>query len=333
MSVCSLRASNKELQEFLALLSDTSDDELEASTPEPKAIWYEKFPEVTLTITGSQRVFRELDIHHLTGGKAFYEVSTGKYLEIMHTSIGKRFTETHMPVDYRKEAAEIMGLLSDHPYFQTFVHPLTPIGKDHFTVSEFEFGISLHNIFGIGKGEERYRHLHEQILLNFDYYLAQLITIFETLSDHGVFYGMVKAANLCVLANGKLQLVDLRQAFRPYVQPRKKFHVLPPWVPPEIKDRSVVGPYSHFYSLGGMLYELLTDIPFNVNQEERKYPSDMSRDVIDIVELILTPDYERRIGALSKIKVKPYFRNISWVRLEKGTLDAPLTLPQSYFQL
>jgi hypothetical protein len=297
--------------------------------------WYMKFPRIQIIIAEKLRTLHIIGMETYVGCSVYFEPSTSAYYEILPIIIGDKPLGRAAPVEYHEESAAVMRILADlpgHSYFPAPIDTMCTYQGNHYSVSKFRLGISLENIFYTKNDHELKNlmlNLRERILTDFPFFLAQLITIFEILSGSGVFYGKVECRMISLLSNGYMELVDLRQAFRPYQQRRKYVSASMPWAPPEVRSGKKVGPYSHFYSLGGLVYELVTRKKFSaINADHRKlgFPLDISPDLKTIIEDLLTVDYEQRIATLSRIKVSPFFTAINWIAVRQGTEPSPITL-------
>lgn len=284
----------------------------------------------SMYIKGVQRKLYLKNLWHYIGGYVYHDPEYQVDFEIQNMFVGDKATADASPLEYIHETVQVMRLLGYAPGFQFFpnlVDPHALLNGQRYIVNEFRQGISFENIFNTPADHpfpDLMMGIRTKIFENFHFYLAQLITIFEVLSDNGVFNGKVKLSNISILANGNLEMPDLRAAFRPELQKRKHVTASMPYASPEVRTGKHVGAYSHFFSLGAMLYELTTGRPFHL--EELDFPDGFNEDLEEIISHLLTVNYERRIGALSKVKTNRYFKDINWKAMLVGDAEPPIQL-------
>lgn len=288
-----------------------------------------------ITIKGVPRKLKMSNMYPYIGGFVYHDPDYHAYFELQRMFVGDRLTPQTWPKEYIKEAVHVMRMVGTSPgfhFFPTLVDPNCLVDGQRYIVNEFRHGISFENLFNTAVDHplpELMQRIRGEVFDSFPFYLAQLITIFEVLGDQGVFNGKVQLSNISLLANGNLELVDLRSAFRPEAQKRKYVTASMPYAPPEVRSGKHVGAYSHFFSLGALVYELTTGIPFDYERavvETLVFPKKFCPDLQEIVEHLLTVNYERRIAALGKIKTSPYFQGIRWRDILLGEASPPINL-------
>ena len=155
----------------------------------------------------------------------------------------------------RQEREEEMGLRLDHPYILKFI----PVDGHHryYVVTEYLTGYTLaEHLKTLGRLPEA-----EAISI-----VRRICEALRYLHEEGVVHYDLKPANIMLCADGSIRLIDFGLA-----QPveTSRFHLRGPappmgtiaYVSPEQIQRKRGRPSADIYSLGGMLYEMLTGSP------------------------------------------------------------------------
>jgi serine/threonine protein kinase len=155
----------------------------------------------------------------------------------------------------REEREEEMGLRLNHPYILKFV----PVEGHHryYVVTEYVNG---HSVAEHLKKEGR---LAEEEAVSI---VRRICEALRYLHEKGVVHYDLKPANIMLCADGSIRLIDFGLA-----QPveTSRFHLRGPappmgsvaYISPEQIQRKRGRPSADIYSLGGMLYEMLTGSP------------------------------------------------------------------------
>lgn len=112
----------------------------------------------------------------------------------------------------------------------------------------------------------------------------------------------------------------------------------PEYLAPEVLNRSGHGRAVDWWSLGALLYEMLTGLPpfysrdrnllfDKIRKGDLDYPPYLSPEAVDILKKLLTRDPTRRLGCgpgdALELKNHPYFKAIDWTALREGRIPAP----------
>ena len=155
----------------------------------------------------------------------------------------------------RQEREEEMGLRLDHPYVLKFV----PVGghRRHYIVTEYLTGYTLaDHLKNLGRLPEA-----EAISV-----ARRICEALQHLHEEGVVHYDLKLANIMLCTDGSIRLIDFGLA-QPVETSRFHLHGSAPpmgtvaYVSPEQIQRKRGRPSADIYSLGGMLYEMLTGYP------------------------------------------------------------------------
>jgi serine/threonine protein kinase len=155
----------------------------------------------------------------------------------------------------RQEREEEMGLRLDHPYVLKFV----PVAghRRHYIVTEYLTGHTLaEDLKKLGRLAEA-----EAISI-----ARRICEALQHLHEEGVVHYDLKPANIMLCTDGSIRLIDFGLA-QPVETSRFHLHGSAPpmgtvaYVSPEQIQRKRGRPSADIYSLGGMLYEMLTGSP------------------------------------------------------------------------
>ncbi|ETW00761.1 AGC protein kinase [Aphanomyces invadans] len=178
------------------------------------------------------------------------------------------------------------------------------------------------------------------------FYIAQLVLALEHLHRHGIVYRDLKPENVLLTADGHAKLVDFGLA---------KFGILEPtygtktmcgsfeYLAPEVWDGKEYGTAVDWWSLGIVLFEMLTGLPpwYNSNAsftspvayvKARSTPLDIpsyvSVDATHLIQSLLIPLPSARLGSQrgsAEVKEHPFFHECNWSAMAHGSIPPPIS--------
>ena len=167
------------------------------------------------------------------------------------------------------------------------------------------------------------------------FYAAQVTLIFEHLHALNVVYRDLKPENIMLDCDGYLKLVDFGFA---KVVPERTYTLCgtPEYLAPEILHNHGHGKAVDWWTLGVLLYEMLTGVdPFNADdpmgiyenilKRALHFPRRFDKDAKSLVKHLLEPDLSKRFGNLKNgaldVKNHRFFDIINWKLIhQKGVL-------------
>eukprot|EP00033_Pygsuia_biforma_P000952 GCRY01001094.1.p1 GENE.GCRY01001094.1~~GCRY01001094.1.p1 ORF type:complete len:460 (+),score=71.42 GCRY01001094.1:88-1467(+) len=174
------------------------------------------------------------------------------------------------------------------------------------------------------------------------FYTAELVLALEHLHRNGVIYRDLKTENILLSSSGHICLTDFglcKEGVSLSVDERTQtFCGTPEYLAPEVLRGEMYGHCVDWWSLGTLLFEMLTGLPPFYNEdvnvmyqrileEPLVLPDFLSREAKDLLSRLLTRDPTQRLGSgpedADPIKAHPFFRNIDWNGLMKKEIDAP----------
>jgi len=174
------------------------------------------------------------------------------------------------------------------------------------------------------------------------FYIACVVSAFEYLHNRGIIYRDLKPENLLLDKQGYIKMVDF--GFSKHIDSGRKtwtFCGTPEYVAPEIilnkgHDRSV-----DFWSLGVLMYELLTGTPpftasdpmkvYNIilrGFDQMDFPRHITRNAVTIMKKFCRDNPSERLGyqkdGVLDIKKHKWFQGFDWAGLVERSLTPPI---------
>jgi len=173
------------------------------------------------------------------------------------------------------------------------------------------------------------------------FYASEITLALGYVHTLDVVYRDLKPENVLLDERGHVRLTDFglsKEGIRLNASGAHSFCGTPEYLAPEILNRQGHGRAVDWWSLGALLYEMLTGLPpfYHANREklfekirsaELTYPQYLSRDATGILQGLLTRDPERRLGSgasdVAELQGHPFFTSLDWEELAQGRLAPP----------
>lgn len=173
------------------------------------------------------------------------------------------------------------------------------------------------------------------------FYTAEIVLAISYVHNLGIIYRDLKPENVLLDAKGHIRLTDFGLSKEGIVSSSTgaySFCGTPEYLAPEILNRQGHGRAVDWWSLGALLYEMLSGLPpfycrdreklfEKIRKSELTYPRHLSAPAVTVLRGLLTRDPKRRLGSGEKdaeeIKCQAFFSNISWSKLAKGEIPPP----------
>ena len=173
------------------------------------------------------------------------------------------------------------------------------------------------------------------------FYSAEITLAIEHVHKLDIIYRDLKPENVLLDARGHVRLTDFglsKEGISNSSSGANSFCGTPEYLAPEILNRQGHGRAVDWWSLGALLYEMLTGLPpFYCRDRERlfekirradlNYPRYLSACSQHLLKGLLTRDPKMRLGSGEKdaedIKGHIFFKSIDWVKLKSGSMEPP----------
>ncbi|XP_063242444.1 ribosomal protein S6 kinase beta-1 [Bacillus rossius redtenbacheri] len=207
----------------------------------------------------------------------------------------------------------------------------------------FQTGGKLYLILEYLSGGELFMHLEREGIFLEDtacFYLSEIILALEHLHVQGIIYRDLKPENILLDAHGHVKLTDFGLC-KEHIQEGIVTHTFCgtiEYMAPEILTRSGHGKAVDWWSLGALMYDMLTGAPpFTAENRKRtiekilkgklSLPPYLTPDARDLIRKLLKRQVSQRLGSSpgdgEAVRVHPFFRHINWGDVVSRKLEPP----------
>lgn len=173
------------------------------------------------------------------------------------------------------------------------------------------------------------------------FYAAEITLAINYVHDLDIVYRDLKPENVLLDSRGHIRLTDFglsKEGISNSSSGANSFCGTPEYLAPEILNRQGHGRAVDWWSLGALLYEMLTGLPpFYCRDREKlfekirrgtlDYPDYLSPRAKQLLRGLLTKDPQRRLGSgpndAEDIKAQEFFAGLHWDKLMTGELTPP----------
>ncbi|XP_047480804.1 ribosomal protein S6 kinase beta-1-like [Penaeus chinensis] len=210
-------------------------------------------------------------------------------------------------------------------------------------VYAFQTGGKLYLILEYLSGGELFMHLEREGIFMEDtacFYLSEIILALEHLHSEGIIYRDLKPENILLDSYGHVKLTDFGLC-KEKIQDDSVTHTFCgtiEYMAPEILTRTGHGKAVDWWSLGALMYDMLTGAPPFTAENRKKtiekilkgklnLPPYLTPDARDLIRKLLKRQVSQRLGSGSDdgepIKRHLYFKHINWDDVINRKLDPP----------
>jgi len=233
-------------------------------------------------------------------------------------------------VEHTKTERSVLGYVK-HPFIVSLNMAFQSKDKLYFVLDYCAGGELFFHLGKLGKfPESRAR-----------FYAAEIILAISYVHSLDIIYRDLKPENVLLDARGHVRLTDFglsKEGISSSSSGANSFCGTPEYLAPEILNRQGHGRAVDWWSLGALLYEMLTGLPpfycqdreklfEKIRKSELHYPASLSRPSKGLLRGLLTRDPNSRLGSgpndAEDIKRHEFFADINWEKLAKGDISPP----------
>ena len=233
-------------------------------------------------------------------------------------------------VEHTKTERSVLGYVS-HPFIVSMNMAFQSKDKLYFVLDYCAGGELFFHLGKLGKFPENRAR----------FYSAEIILAISYVHSLDIIYRDLKPENVLLDAKGHIRLTDFglsKEGISSSSSGANSFCGTPEYLAPEILNRQGHGRAVDWWSLGALLYEMLSGLPpFYCQDRERlfekirksdlQYPPSLSRPSKHLLRGLLTKDPTKRLGSgpddADPIKNHEFFAPINWEKLQKGEVEPP----------
>jgi len=261
--------------------------------------------------------------------------SFGKVIQVRKKDTGKIYAMKVLKKDQvikRKQFEHTMAerrILEeiDHPFIVSLRFAFQTSSKLYMIFDFFNGGELFHYLSQGGRfGEERAR-----------LYAAEITLALEHVHAQNIIYRDLKPENLLLDSDGHIRVTDFGLSKENVVDDNvKSFCGTPEYLAPEVLKRQKYGKAVDWWSLGTLLYEMISGLPpfYDRNRErmykkilgaEMRFPAHMSSEAKSICRGMLTREPQQRLGyrGAQEIKAHAFYAPLNFDDVLNKRIEPP----------
>ncbi|KAL7539430.1 hypothetical protein ACHAXR_009299 [Thalassiosira sp. AJA248-18] len=233
-------------------------------------------------------------------------------------------------VEHTKTERSVLGYVK-HPFIVGLNMAFQSKDKLYFVLDYCAGGELFFHLGKVGKFSEQ----------RACFYAAEITLAIDYVHGLDIVYRDLKPENVLLDSRGHVRLTDFglsKEGISNSSSGANSFCGTPEYLAPEILSRQGHGRAVDWWSLGALLYEMLTGLPpFYCRDREKlfekirrgtlEYPKYLSPRAQQILRGLLTKDPHRRLGSgpndAGDIKGQEFFADLNWKKLMKGEVAPP----------
>ena len=233
-------------------------------------------------------------------------------------------------VEHTKTERSVLGYVS-HPFIVSMNMAFQSKDKLYFVLDYCAGGELFFHLGKLGKFPENRAR----------FYSAEIILAISYVHSLDIIYRDLKPENVLLDAKGHIRLTDFglsKEGISNSSSGANSFCGTPEYLAPEILNRQGHGRAVDWWSLGALLYEMLSGLPpfycqdrerlfEKIRKSELQYPPSLSRPSKHLLRGLLTKDPTKRLGSgpddADPIKSHDFFAPINWEKLQNGEVEPP----------
>lgn len=261
--------------------------------------------------------------------------SFGKVIQVKKKDTGKIYAMKVLKKDQVIKRKQYEHTMAERRILEDIDHP--------FVVSlrfAFQTPSKLYMIFDFFNGGELFHYLSQGGRFSEErsrLYAAEITLALEHVHAQNIIYRDLKPENLLLDADGHIRVTDFGLSKENVTDDNvKSFCGTPEYLAPEVLKRQKYGKSVDWWSLGTLLYEMISGLPpFYDRNRERMYkkilgadirfPAHMSSEAKSICRGMLTREPQQRLGyrGAQEIKAHPFYSMLNWDDVYNKRVEPP----------
>jgi len=203
----------------------------------------------------------------------------------------------------------------------------------------FQTPDKLYLVMDFINGGELFYHLQSERRFSPErsrFYAAEIVLGLEHLHKNGIIYRDLKPENLLLDASGHVKMTDFGLSKEGLTNEDRTntFCGTPEYLAPEVLDGKDYNKAVDWWSLGTLIYEMLTGLPpFYDEDVQKMYNLKMTAELTipdyvddkakDIMRKFLDRNPSTRMQDADAIKAHPYFKGLDWDKMYRREIPPP----------
>lgn len=264
--------------------------------------------------------------------------SFGKVFMVEKASNGKIYAMKVLKKEQLVKRKQIAHTQTERRVLQDISHPFIVSLRYAFQTSE-----KLYMVLDYFTGGELFFHLRQTGRFSENrtkFYAAEIISAIDCLHQNNIVYRDLKPENILLDEEGHIRLTDFGLSKEDIAGDvlTHTFCGTPEYLAPEVIQGGGYGKAVDWWSLGTLLYEMLTGLPpfFNSNinimyekimKDRLAFPAHVSPIAQNFLTKLLERNPAKRLGGgdrgASEIKSHPFFQGLNWDDLDQMKIVPP----------
>eukprot|EP00735_Rhodelphis_limneticus_P014091 TRINITY_DN807_c0_g1::TRINITY_DN807_c0_g1_i1::g.25283::m.25283 TRINITY_DN807_c0_g1::TRINITY_DN807_c0_g1_i1::g.25283 ORF type:complete len:395 (+),score=100.76,sp/P54644/KRAC_DICDI/51.80/2e-122,Pkinase/PF00069.20/1.7e-73,Pkinase_Tyr/PF07714.12/9.7e-31,Pkinase_C/PF00433.19/5.7e-11,Kinase-like/PF14531.1/5.2e+02,Kinase-like/PF14531.1/0.00044,APH/PF01636.18/0.042,Kdo/PF06293.9/0.11 TRINITY_DN807_c0_g1_i1:85-1185(+) len=232
-------------------------------------------------------------------------------------------------VEHTKTERHVLGTIK-HPFIVTLHYAFQTPDKLHFVLDYCSGGELFFHLSRLGRFDEELTR----------FYASELLLAIGHLHSMGIIYRDLKPENVLLDEEGHLRLADFglsKEGITESTEGAHSFCGSPEYLAPEVLEEKGHGKAVDWWSLGSLIYEMLTGLPAFYSHDRQKLfrnilsaqltiPAFLSEDASDLLKKLLQRDPAQRLGSKSDaedLKKHPFFKKVDFNAIMERKLSPP----------
>jgi len=260
--------------------------------------------------------------------------SFGKVVQVRHKETGDIFAMKVLNKKNIVDRGEVEHTRAEKNILMKIDHPF--LMRLHYS---FQTSDKLYLVMDFINGGELFFHLQNERKFNNDrarFYASEICLGIAHLHAAGIIYRDLKPENLLLDASGHIKVTDFGLSKEGLAdnQRTKTFCGTPEYLAPEVLDGKAYTKAVDWWSVGTLIFEMLTGLPpFYCEDVQKMYsmkmtaeltiPDYVEDDAQDIIHKFLDRNPDTRLRDIEEIKRHRWFAGIDWDKLLLKEIEPP----------